>query len=352
MPFARPTLAALEAALQADLQSRLPTTDPRLRRSYLGALARTLAGGLYEAYGFLDWIATAAFPDTAELVELERWAAIWGVERIAAVRATGSIALTGTAGTVVPEGTLWRAGSGLDYASTAEAALAMGAATVAVRAVQAGADSNAAPAVKMSVVSPISGLVSEASVTVAIAGGADAESDEALRARLLHRIQTPPRGGTATDYELWALAAHADVTRAWARANTPGLGQVTVYCMSDDATANGIPTADLVTTVQRYIDARRPVTAALTVAAPAAVALDVTIDEVEPDNAAVKAAIRAELEDLILRESEPGGTIRVSHIREAISTAVGETDHSLTAPSADVTHTPAQIAVPGVVTFT
>ena len=352
MPFPRPTLAELDAALQADIQARLPGTDPRLRRSYLGVLARTLAGGLHEAYGFLQWIAEAAFPDTAEGAELRRWAAIWGVEPIEAVQATGSIAVTGTTDTIVDEDTLWRSGAGLDYESTAEATLVAGAATIPVRAVKAGKDGNAAVAVKMSTVSPIAGLVAEASVSVAIAGGADAESDDALRERLLLRVRAPPRGGTVSDYELWSLAAHADVSRAWARGNTPGLGQVTVYFMTDDATANGIPDAATVDTVQDYVDERRPVTAAVTVAAPTAVGLDVTITDIEPDNAAVRAAVEAELQDLVLRESEPGGTILVSHIREAISTAPGETSHTLTAPVADVAHEAGEIAVLGAVTFT
>ena len=63
-------------------------------------------------------------------------------------------------------------------------------------------------------------------------------------------------------------------------------------------------------------------------------------------------AIEAELADLIRRESEPGGTLLVSHIREAISTAQGETDHELTSPTADVTVQATQITTLGTVTFT
>ena len=67
---------------------------------------------------------------------------------------------------------------------------------------------------------------------------------------------------------------------------------------------------------------------------------------------AVQDAIEAELADLIRREAEPGGTLLVSHIREAISTSAGETDHELTTPLMDVTVQAAQITTLGTVTFT
>ena len=91
MPYDRPTLAELDEQLRADVVSRLPGTDPLLRRSYIGALARSMAGGLHELYGFILWIADQAFPDTAESAELLRWASIWGISPVAATQAEGAI---------------------------------------------------------------------------------------------------------------------------------------------------------------------------------------------------------------------------------------------------------------------
>ena len=347
MPFQRPTLAELDRRLIADIESRLAGTDPRLRRSFLAALARGLAGAHHELYGYLAWIADQIFDETADGPELLRRAAEYGIEPIAATAAAGTVRVSGTDAAVIPEGTVWRSGGGVDYESTAEAAIAAGTADVAVQAAVAGAAGNAADGTKVSLVAPIAGVVSEAAAAGAIAGGADTESTDSVRRRLSARRQSPPRGGTDADYVFWSFSGHADVTRAWSRPRTPGLGQVTVYLMTDGATANGIPTAAAIAAVQAYIDARRPVTAEVTVAAPAPVELDVTITNVKPDTAAVRAAIQAEIEDLILRESAPGGTVLVSHIREAISTAAGETDHVLTAPVADVEHAANQIAVAG-----
>jgi uncharacterized phage protein gp47/JayE len=55
-----------------------------------------------------------------------------------------------------------------------------------------------------------------------------------------------------------------------------------------------------------------------------------------PDTTAVRAAITASLKDLHEREAGLGEKLLISHIREAISGAAGETDHSLTVPVADV----------------
>ncbi|MDX9862130.1 MAG: hypothetical protein RBS99_14555, partial [Rhodospirillales bacterium] len=62
-------------------------------------------------------------------------------------------------------------------------------------------------------------------------------------------------------------------------------------------------------------------------------------------------AIEAEIRDLLRREAEPGGTILLSHIREAISIAAGEYDHALAAPAADLAHDTGEIAVFGGITW-
>jgi uncharacterized phage protein gp47/JayE len=66
---------------------------------------------------------------------------------------------------------------------------------------------------------------------------------------------------------------------------------------------------------------------------------------------AVREQVAAELSDLLRREAEPGGTILISHIREAISTAVGEVDHVVVSPVANVAHAPHEMPVTGEITW-
>ena len=103
-------------------------------------------------------------------------------------------------------------------------------------------------------------------------------------------------------------------------------------------------------TSHRAAQTLRPVTAQETVAAPVADPLDFAI-ALTPDTAEVRAAVEAELRDLIAREAEPGGTILISHIREAISIAAGETDHVLASPAGNVTAAAGAIVTMGAVTW-
>jgi uncharacterized phage protein gp47/JayE len=237
----------------------------------------------------------------------------------------------------------------VQYTTDAEATISGGLAMIAVTAVEGGQAGNAAAASSLSFDTPIAGVSVSATVDAAgLTAGADIEADDDLRARLLARIQTPPHGGAAHDYIAWALEV-AGVTRAWVYPAELGLGTITVRFVRDDD-ASPIPDAAEVLAVQAYIDSVRPVTAVVTVAAPIAVPLNFTID-ITPDTAAIRAAIEAELRDLLLREAEPGATILLSHIREAISLATGESDHILTAPAANVTHTTGEMATFGAITW-
>ena len=350
MAFNRPTLTEIIARVLADLSSRILGVDGAvLRNSVLGILGRALAGAAHELYGRLGYLARQIIIDTADAEYLERWASVWGLRRKAADFAVGSVTFTGTNGTVIPSGTRTRRQDGAVFETTAEAAIVITSATVAVRAIEAGAGSNTDAAVAVQLLQPVAGIQSTAVVAAGgITAGADQESDDSLRARLLDRIRQPPHGGAAFDYTKWALEVPG-VTRAWVSPLEMGPGTVTVRFVRDGDPSN-IPDAGEVAAVLAYIEERRPVTAEVYVVAPIAAPLNFDI-QISPDTAAIRAAIQAELEDLLAREAEPGGTILISRIREAISIAPGEFDNVLVAPVANVTHAAGEIAVPGSFTF-
>jgi len=348
--WSRPTLADLIKRAVNALNSYLTGTDAALRRANTNALAKMHAGGVHGLHGHLAYIAQQVVYDTAEMEYLERWASIWGITRKAAEYASGSVDFTGTTGSVIPAGTELQDGNQTVYTLDADVTLAAGVGSGNVTASVAGVDSNAIEDVILTLVSAIEGVDTAASVgTGGITGGFDTESDDDLRGRFLARIRQAPHGGAAFDYETWALEC-AGVTRAWCYPEQQGLGTVGVTFVCDDQESTIIPAAPTVAAVQAYIDIMRPVTADVLVYAPTPVDLDLTI-ALTPSTTAVKAAVTAELEDLILREAIPGGTILVSHIREAISIAAGETDHSLVSPAADVTHAAGEIAVMGTITW-
>lgn len=350
MSFSRPTLAELVQRTRNDTLSRL-STDEALRRADAEVYARVFSGVAHGLYGFIDWVSRQILPDTSDLDILIRQASIWGVEQKPAAAATGSVTFSVQPGSVIPAGTLLQALDGQQYATTADAVVSLPNATAPVEAVAPGAAGNRAAGENMTLVSPVVGVQS---VVVAgeMSGGADLESEDDLRGRLIARIQQPPQGGCAYDYEAWALEIEG-VTRAWVSPQELGLGTVTVRFVRDnDGTGSAIiPDAAEVAAVQSYIDSHRPVTAQVTVVAPAAVPLNFQIQGLTPNNATVQAAVQAELQDLLLREAVPGGTILLSHIRAAISAAAGETDYVLLSPSANVTNTTGNMSTMGTITW-
>ncbi len=351
--FQPTTVTQLIARAQADIEARLPSSRPQARRSLLGILARMHADAVQGLYGYLDWQARQILPDTADSEWLERhakWRA--GITRIAAVAATGSVTFTGTNGATIEAGTQLQDANGAIYTTNALATIVAGSATVAITAQTAGSAGNLAAGTSLTLISPVTGVQAQALVAAGgLTGGADTETDERLLARLLNVLQTPPAGGTLDDYVVWALEAHPDVTRAWAEENAMGAGTVTVRFMTDNATVDGIPDAGTLATVLAYISARRPAgLAGCYVVAPIADPLAMTI-KLAPNTSAVQAAAAAEIADVLLREAEPGGTILISHLDEAISLTAGETDHLIVTPAADITHTAGHIAVPGTITW-
>ena len=348
--YSRPALADLVERVRTDVLSRL-TTDDLLRRADAEVYARVLGGVAHGLYGFIDWLSNQLIYDTAEVDYLERWCSIWGITRKAATAATGNVTFTGQSGAFIPSGTLLQALDGTQYQTSADATLASGTATAAVTAVVAAAAGNKAAGQSLSLVSPIVGVQSTATAAL-LSGGADVETDDSLRTRLLARIQNPPQGGAAADYVTWALQV-SGVTRAWASPQELGAGTLTLRFVRDnDGTGAAIiPDAGEVATVQSYIDARRPVTAQVTVVAPTANPLNFTISGLSPNTASVQAAIQTELQDLLLREATPGGTILLSHIRAAISAASGENDYTLVSPNANVINTTGQISTMGTITW-
>ncbi len=350
MPFDRPPPQDILQRIQAEIDIALPGADARVRRSVEGVMARVLAMSMHELYGYLGWASRQILPDSAEAEFLERHASLWGVFRKSAAAASGAVTFTGTDGAIVPAGSLLTRSDDSAYITLSDIAIAGGSGTGSVVATLAGAESNAVSGTRLRLSAPVAGVASEAPVQAGgLSGGADAEDDAALRARVIERIRQPPHGGAAFDYIVWALEVPG-VTRAWVWPEQYGPGTLAISFVMDEKVGTILPSAGEVAAVQAYIDARRPVTADPTVIAPTALPVDFIV-HLNPNSLSVQTAVRAEIEDFFRREAKPGGTLFVSRMREAISAAVGEFDHILVAPAGNVVAGFGQMPVPGTYTF-
>ena len=338
MPFARPALSDLITRIRGDLRGRLEIGGALLRRAMADVLSTAWAGAVHMLYGYLDWLWRQLFADQADPDQLLRKAALYGITPNPATFATGNVTATGTEGSAILASTIIRLDAVTSYLVTTGQTIVNGTATLPITAVLAGAAANVPSGTTLTFESPVPGVSSTVTVAADITNGFDQEGTDALLARFLLRLREPPQGGADQDYEAWALAVPA-VTRAWVFPKENGLGTVVVRFVTNTNAPN-FPDEAAVPSVQAALDAQRPITASVTALAPIPVAVAFTI-HVVPDTADTRAAVTAELVDLIGRVAEPGdglgrGTVLLSQIRTAIGTADGVTDYAITSPTVDV----------------
>lgn len=345
MPFNRPTLPQLIDRAIADINARISGADALMRRATLRVLAMVNALGVHGLYGHQAYVARQILVDTADEAHLARHASMWGTSRLTGTVATGPVACTGSNGQSITAGAALVRGDGREYTVAGTVVIAGGVAVITVNSSEVGDDANADAGVVLTFVSPAPGIDPAATVdTGGLVGGSDAETDEALRQRTLDRKRRPPRGGHVADYVAWAREI-AGTTRAWSIGRYPALGQVTVLYVRDDDPVSILPDAGELAAMAAYLDTHVDPESGQTVGRPASVELFVVAPTlqpqaftitIEPDTAAIRAAVEAELADLIQREAEPAGTLYLSRIREAVSSAEGEFNNIVTVPASDV----------------
>jgi uncharacterized phage protein gp47/JayE len=334
MPWSTPTLRRVRETVRDDLTASLYGAV-MVGNSVLRVVGDAMAGLAHHTLRYIDWLALQLLPDTAETEWLDRHGDIWLVNADGTVGrklptyAIGSVEITGNVGVVVPIGsTLNTLGVEGQFETLEQVNVGSSATPVRVRAIDPGSQGNLANGASLSFNPTINGVDREATV-VLLAGGTNIETDEELRFRVLQRIQQPPMGGDATDYEAWALRVPG-VTRAWSSPLEMGMGTCTVRFMMDELRADnngGFPLAEDVVVVEDYLDTVRPVAVKdIFVEAPVPYPINLHIGQLVPDTGATREAIELSLRDMLFEKAIPGSTIYESWVESAIADAVG-VDH-------------------------
>lgn len=347
MPFLTPDYQAIRDAILRDIANQAPSANVASDGDY-AVRANAHAAAIEGLYQHQQWIVRQLFPDTADADYLERHAGLRGLTRKSATSATGTITFSGIPGSAVPIGTEAKTTTGVAFVTTSTDVIgAGGTVAIAAQASATGSSGNQAAATALTLTAAPSGVLSSATIA-SMTGGTDIETDASLLARLLFILRNPPCGGAAHDYYTWAMNV-AGVTTAYVYSNRRGLGTTDVIVL----TSGGIPDANLVATVQSYINTQRPVQADFLAFAPTAVPVPVTgvltlmagytLANV---SATIDAAMNAHFAIL-----KPGDTLYVNRLRALVSDTAGVLDFALTTPVANVitvvdgTHT--ELAVPG-----
>jgi uncharacterized phage protein gp47/JayE len=325
MPWTTPNLSAVRQTVRGEITTALGRAT-FVGNSVLRVMADATAALTHLVLRYIDWLSLQLLPDTAETEWLDRHGDIWLVNadgttgRKAAATAAGSVTLTGTPGIIVPTATQLSDGV-TTYQTTTDATLDTNPVAAGILAIDPGAAGNHEAGYSLAFVAALPGVDGTA-IVVELSGGADTETDNELRQRILRRIQQPPMGGAAYDYEAWALAVPG-VTRAWA-APEQGTGTITVRFLMDDlrASDDGWPTPEDIDTVAIYIDSKRPVTVKdCYVLAPIKQFLDLTIANLVPGNAETQAQIEKSIRDMLFAQAAPGQTIYSAWVSYAIMNA-------------------------------
>ncbi|MGV3581916.1 MAG: baseplate J/gp47 family protein [Methylophilus sp.] len=331
MSYTRPTFDLIKSRIKTDLVSM-----PSVLADVLSVVWAKVIHGLY---GFLTWIDAQCSPLTCSLDRLYDWAALYSVNRLEPVKATGYVTVTGNIGATVLADTLLRGDNGLDYVVLQAVNLLAGDNLVQVRCQTAGAAGNLLVGAVLTAIDPIAGVNGSMAVGAdGITGGAEIEDVDAWRTRVVEEWQVVAerggRSGKRSDYKSWAKKAHPSVTGALVQPHVLGLGTVVVRPICNGL-LNRLPTPAIIDAIALKFNELAPATADWRVVEPQLHAIEVRIDLFAGiDSAQNRADILQSVNNLILSESSEGSVLAMAELDAAIASVT--TQYTRLAPLNDI----------------
>lgn len=285
-----PNPSQIEAAYLQILKSIKPSLNIADKNSDFVIRGKAFSGLVSGLYGDQAKVNNDTYIFSARPEALLLHGQDLGIARSPATYAKSTqVRITGTDGTVINPNDLtfiYQATNVL-YSNTTGGTITGGILDLEVTSEAIGQIGNISAPDSLLVVSPPTGVNASAALMVDMADGADIESIDSYRSRLLSRIQSPPAGGNETDYSNFAFAADPSVRSAFIKRFGRGLGTVDVYITTgstdiDTAVTNGysivrIPSAPLLATVQAYYDAHVPLTDCPRVYGPTELSVNATL---------------------------------------------------------------------------
>lgn len=200
--------------------------------------------------------------DGQDLIDI---CAAFGIYPRPAAKAIGSVTISGTGSWTITDGYVCSATtSTAKFLTTAPNPGVSSGSDVEVEAVTAGTAGNleAGSAVTWDL-GTIGAMRKQAVVAAGgITGGAPADDEERLRARLLRKLSDPSVGGNAADVREWAEEATSAVVAAYVHSACRGPGSYDVVLVGS---GDGVLSAAVCSAVQTYIESHMPGHASLNV---------------------------------------------------------------------------------------
>lgn len=223
----------------------------------------------------------------------------------------------------------------LFFAATKDLTIAAGdtTGTVMAEATEAGAEYNGfTTGLINKIVDPVA-YVASVSNTTTSQSGADVESDEDYKQRLMLVFSAPSTAGSVEGYQYWALKA--DSTISDVTVSSPSAGNVTLTALLENGQ---VPGAEILAAITATLEPHRPLTDNLTVQAPTAV--DYTVVFTYYINSAdssqistIQAAVTAAVNEYVAWQCEKlGRDINPDELRKRVLN-VGASRLTITTPT-------------------
>jgi baseplate J-like protein len=327
-----PSTQDLNSEIIDDLAGSFAQTIPFLPKSFLRVIAKVLAGKLaisfrYNAFTLLQlFVAHASFEETTvrgkRIRPLVEWGRLLGEgDPLPAQRAELAVVVTVTnqTGFLRAGAQLLYQDTGVIYSTAFDVPLDASEVSVTIRATNdpdgnggAGTIGNLPADSVLTFANPLANVGNARVVSVAVAG-ADAETGDVYRARVMRRAKARPQGGAYADYREWGESVSGIVRVYPYTGELPGT--VEIYCEATEASsgsADGIPTGPQLTAVLDAINlnnisgkaTRRPANAAPLVLPISRTDFDLTVVGLSPISQDLKDAIVAAADEY-LRGREP-----------------------------------------------
>lgn len=362
-----PTTRQLSDQIVGQLQASLAQTIPLLPKAFARVLAWVLAGAIvivykYAGFIFLQlFVAHASAEETTingkKVVPLIEWGVLLGVGRpYAATRAEHivSVKVTNQTGELKAGQTLLRSETRVQYQVVATVALNAPVVQFRVKAIGDDAGGDGSGSIGNLVADDVlafatqpANVASTATVVSQVVTGADAETIDAYRARIVRRVQRRPQGGAYADYQSWGEAVPGIVHVYPYAGVLPGTVEIYVEASEESSgSPDGIPTAPQLDAVEAALNlnesglaTRRPVNAALLIDGITRLAFDVQVSGLNPDTADIRTAIEDGVDEY-LRSREPfivGLSVLPRDDRVTAAAVSGHVDSIVSALGATVT---------------
>lgn len=279
-----PTTQELSSSIVGSIEAQIGQSVPFLPKSFIRVLAKVLAATFITLYKYIGFIGLQLFVRTASgaatvingktITPLIEWGRLIGIGdplKATAAELTISVTVENQTGSLPSGSQLLGEVNGVTYLTIGAVLLNAPVVSVSVRAAAdpngsggAGVIGNLEPGAVLNFANPLANVARATTVTAQTVTGADAETIDSYRQRVIDRFQRRPQGGAYADYAIWGEEV-AGIANVYPYTGQPG--EVDVYVESATET-DGIPTQaqldavfDSIEVDQTGLASRRPANA-------------------------------------------------------------------------------------------